>query len=303
MPCQTTRALVAILLLLALPMNRTAAETILSGGEQRQYEIFRPSGAPGPLPAVFLLHGGNGTAAGLRRYTGFDRLAEEADIVAVYPQGLNRQWNDMRGASANGSMAGDDRFLLDLADDLSAAGLVDRRRVFFAGISNGGIMALQMACSHAGRVAGIAVIAASLPTGFECPLSRSLPVIFFNGTADRFIPFRGGPMAGQFPGDRGSVISVEDSVAFFARSEGCRTRQVQALPEPAPPDGTRARIYGYGGCRPGGALESVVIEGGGHSWPGAAQGPILDGILGPASRAVDANRELWRFFVSNLPSP
>src|SRR5262249_21993528 len=61
----------------------------------------------------------------------------------------------------------DDQFLLDLADHLSAIGLVDRRRVYIAGISNGGIMALQMACSHAERIAGIAVIAASLPVGFQ----------------------------------------------------------------------------------------------------------------------------------------
>jgi len=55
----------------------------------------------------------------------------------------------------------------------------------------------------------------------------------------------------------------------------------------------------FGGCRPGGALESVVIEGGGHSWPGARQGVVLAGLLRTATRAIDANAELWRFFSRN----
>jgi polyhydroxybutyrate depolymerase len=294
---QTLSAL-AMLILAGLPDAH--ADGLISGGIQRQYFVFRPSGAAGPLPAVFLLHGGQGTAEGLRRYTGFDRLAEEAGILAVYPQGVDRNWNDQRGVGGK-STAADDRFLLDLADHLAAAGQADRRRIYVAGISNGGIMALQMACSHAESIAGIAVIAASLPVGFQCQPARPLPVIFFNGTEDRFIPFTGGPIAGQFAGDRGSVVPVQDSVDFFARFEGCRSRASETIPDPVPPDGTHARRNSFGGCRPGGALESVVIDGGGHSWPGADQGIVLTGILGRASRAIDANRALWRFFADNPP--
>jgi polyhydroxybutyrate depolymerase len=291
------------LLLLAARMPAIAlADSILSAGVEREYEIFRPAGAAGPAPAVFVLHGGGGTAGAMRRYAGFDRLAAEVGIVAVYPQGLDRHWNDERGPGAQ-STAGDDQFLLDLAEHLAEAGIIDRRRIYIAGISNGGIMALQMACSHADRIAGIAVIAASLPVGYRCEPARSLPVIFFNGTADRFIPFEGGPIAGQFAGERGSVVPVQESIEVFARSLGCRRRDARPLPDPVPPDGTGATIYLYEGCRPGGALESVVIEGGGHSWPGAQQGIILAHILGPASRAVDANAELWRFFSRNPPLP
>jgi polyhydroxybutyrate depolymerase len=284
---------------LSLAPALAAADSLVSGGIERHYEVFRPEGTTEPRPAVFLLHGGAGTADGMRRYTGFDSLAAEAGLVAVYPQGIERRWNDGRARASQLALPRDDQFLLDLADHLSAVGLVDRRRVYIAGISNGGIMALQMACSYADRIAGIAVIAASLPLGFRCQPQRGLPVIFFNGTQDRFIPFMGGPIASQFGGGRGSVISVEQSLEIFARSAGCGTRHAQYLAEPAPPDGTRVKLVVYDHCRPGAALESVVIEGGGHSWPGARQGLILSGILGPATRAIEANVELWRFFSRN----
>ena len=99
------------------------------------------------------------------------------------------------------------------------------------------------------------------------------------------------------------MIPVEQSLQIFARGAGCVTRHAQPLADPMPPDGTKVRILVYDDCRPGAALESVIIEGGGHSWPGARQGLILSGILGSATRAIDANVELWRFFSRNPPPP
>ena len=261
-----------------------SADNFASGGVQRSYEIFRSNSAAGPRPTVILLHGGASTAAEMRRYTGFDLLAEAAGIVAVYPQGIADDWND----------PSDGLFLIDLADHLIASGIADRRRIYVAGLSNGGIMALQMACAHADRIAGIAVVAASLPVGYDCRPARSLPVIFINGTADRHVPYDGDPA---------STVPVMESIELFARRAGCRTRHSRILPAPTPPDGTRAMLYDYGGCAPGSALESVVIEGGTHGWPGARRDIAPASIQSPASRAIDANAQIWRFFARQPPLP
>jgi polyhydroxybutyrate depolymerase len=279
-----------------------AAESMISGGVSRQYKIFRRGGAAGALPAVLLLHGGGGTAAQLERFTDFNRVAASAGIVAVYPQGLGREWNDHRGPGVQ-SQADDEQFLLDLIDWLAAKGLVDPAQVYIAGISNGGLMALDMACGHADRIAGIAVVAASFPVGYRCNPARPLPVIFVHGTQDQFIPFEGGRIAGQFSAERGNVVSAEETIDFFVRAADCRTRDQQVLPEPSPPDGTHVTIFRYGGCQAGGAVESVIVEGGGHSWPGARQGFLLDHLLGPASHAVDTSAELWRFFADAAHAP
>ncbi len=294
-----TSLLAATLLACARPAT---ADSMVSGGVTRQYEIFRPGSVSGPVPVVFLLHRGGGTGAQLERFTDFDQIAAAAGIVAVYPQGLGREWNDHRGPGAQ-SDADDEQFLLDPIDRLAAKGLVARERVYIAGISNGGLMALDMACSHANRIAGIAVVAASFPVGYRCDPARALPTIFVHGTEDRFIPFEGGRIAGQFSAERGSVVSAKETIDFFVRAAGCQTRDSHPLTDPSPPDGTHVTIFRYGGCRPGGAVESVIVEGGGHSWPGARQGVLLDHLLGRASRAVDTSAELWRFFDSAAGAP
>lgn len=274
------------------------ADSILSGGITRTYEIFRPSSQRGPVPAVILLHGAGGTGAHLERFTDFDRVAASAGIVAIYPQGMHNNWNDHRGEGAQ-SDADDRQFLLDLIAALAAKDVVDPHRVYIAGISNGGLMALDMACNYADRIAGAGIVAGSLPAGYRCAPARALPVIFFHGTEDKLIPFAGGRIAGQAASDHGSVISAQETVAFFAQANGCKTRDSQDLPDPVPPDGTHVTIYRYGDCAPGGALENVVIKGGGHSWPGARQGILLDHLLGPASGGVDTSAELWRFFSTS----
>jgi Poly(3-hydroxybutyrate) depolymerase len=46
--------------------------------------------------------------------------------------------------------------------------------------------------------------------------------------------------------------------------------------------------------RGGSEVELIVIEGGGHSWPG---GERLARFLDPPSSALDASDEIWRFFA------
>jgi len=218
-------------LCLSLGLSAARADSIVSGGIARQYEIFKPTSQRGPLPAVILLHGGGGTGAQLERFTDFDRVAATAGIVALYPQGVGHEWNDHRGPGDQ-STADDRQFLLDLVDRLAAKGIVDPARIYVVGISNGGLMALDMACNHADRLAGIGVVAASLPLGFRCEPSRVLPIVFFHGTEDRFIPFEGGYIAGQFSTERGSVISAEETIAFFVQPAAARRGLFVRCPTP-----------------------------------------------------------------------
>jgi len=50
----------------------------------------------------------------------------------------------------------------------------------------------------------------------------------------------------------------------------------------------------YASCSGGSEVELVMIEGGGHSWPG---GDRLARFLDPPSQALDATAEIWRFFA------
>ena len=54
-------------------------------------------------------------------------------------------------------------------------------------------------------------------------------------------------------------------------------------------------------CPPGRGLENVIVQGGGHTWPGAHQGWLITKFLGPVTDNIDANDTMWTFFQSQIP--
>ena len=103
----------ALFALVPLALIRDAmADTFVVDGVPRNYEIFVPSSASLPAPAMVLLHGGGGTADQLRDHLDFDDLAAANGIVAIYPDSSDRMWNDGRVSPAladqQGCGGGDD---------------------------------------------------------------------------------------------------------------------------------------------------------------------------------------------------
>jgi len=295
------RAGLALLLLLAAGPALASEEAIESGGESRSYLLYLPPGAGAqPRPLVMLLHGGLQTPEGFAVLTGFPAFAASHDLVAVLPRGIGRHWND--GRTEGGQSSADDvTFLLAIVDALVARGVADPHRVYVGGYSNGGMMSLRLACEAGERLAGIAVVAANQPVAWTCSDQRPLPAIFMHGVDDPVMPWRGGPIQ-LLLRNRGSVESAAASVAFWQKTNGCGAPERRRLPPASGGDDTTVVIARYP-CPAGRGLEHVVVEGGGHSWPGGSPGWLLGRFLGPTTRALDANEELWRFFSAPLSSP
>jgi len=57
-----------------------------------------PSSVNNHNPVLLVFHGGGGTSLNAEKQFGFSQLADEYRFVAVYPQGMNNQWNDGRVA-------------------------------------------------------------------------------------------------------------------------------------------------------------------------------------------------------------
>jgi polyhydroxybutyrate depolymerase len=276
------------------------ATTMEFDGRERTFEMYVPPTAPRPLPVVLILHGGRGTAAQMRRYTDFDALAAKEGILAVYPQGVGGQWNDGRPEIGNmnpqAADTDDVEFLLAVVDNLVGHGLADPKRIYAAGISNGGMMAMRLACEHPGRIAAFAVVAGNQPVNAECDPQTPVPALFFHGTNDRFIPFAGGEILQWANLDRGKVLSAGETVGLWRTINGCtgEPRKLRVA------DGTRKGSLvvdkvTYEPCS-GAPVARFITRGGGHAWPGAKQGPGGDAILGPAGSDLDANAEIWDFF-------
>jgi polyhydroxybutyrate depolymerase len=218
--------LLAVSACLASPRDTAAApgfpegrsvHTISAGGLDRSYRVYRPAGLPASAPLVIMLHGGFGSAEQAERAYGWDQLADSAKFVVAYPDGVVRAWNTGGGCCGRPARDGVDDvgFITAVVGDISHHVGIDPARVYATGISNGGMMAYALACNTA-------VFAAFGPDSATqlgpCPSPRPVSVLHIHGTADRLIPYNGGPGAGFAHIDG---PSVPDLNAFWRNVDQC----------------------------------------------------------------------------------
>lgn len=279
--------------------------SIESGGLQRTFVLHAPSSlrADGPTALVIVLHGGGGTGWGIERSTGFSQMADRYGFVVVYPDAVERNWNDGRGDLQIRSQRegiDDVGFISAVITQVSREYSIDPRRVFATGISNGGFMSQMLAARLADRIVAIAPVAAGMGPAVAASLQPSAPVsvLVMNGTADPLVPYTGGLVVRT----RGETISTDEIIRKWVTANHCAgVPVVSQLPDTDPSDGTRVTKTAYLEC----AQRSVVIlyriEGGGHTWPGGRQ-YLPRAIVGRVSRDIDASGVIWAFFASH-PRP
>jgi polyhydroxybutyrate depolymerase len=268
--------------------------TLAHGGRERTFLYHLPRGLGPGAPLVLSLHGRLGQGRSQAELTGFDAVADEAGFLVVYPDGVRRSWADGRGTTPAEEEGVDDvGFLLALIDHLVATHGLDARRVYVAGMSNGGMMSYRLACEHPERIAAIAPVGALLsePLAARCQPARAVPLVAFVGTEDTLMPFTGGELSEG----RGRVLSAEGTLATWARWSGCPGPPTTETQDRDPGDGTRVVRTAHTGCRDGAEVVLHAFEGGGHTWPGG-QRYAPEARAGRTSQELDASRAAWAFF-------
>lgn len=214
--------LLALLLLSALAacQRGQAASTaqdfsgsLVVGGLTRSYLGHLPAGYDGsrPVPLLLALHGGGGQAKGMNGLTHLNKIADERGFLVVYPDGYKLHWGDGRGISPSERDGVDDvAFISMLIDHLEGQYKIDQRRIYATGISNGGFFAERLGCDLAGRLAGIASIAATLSVYLDqhCQPARPISFLLFQGTGDPLVPWQGGEVIDE----RGEIVSADEAV-------------------------------------------------------------------------------------------
>jgi polyhydroxybutyrate depolymerase len=282
----------------ALPPSPQAKISV--DGVIRDYRMFRPPGTFGKaLPLVVMLHGAMGTAVQIEEYVGLTTVAAREGFAVLYPQGIGRGWNDAREGKSrlapNASSADDVKFLKSLTNELVAKGLVDPKRIYISGLSNGGFMAMRMACEAPERFAAFAPMMASAPlsAATACRPKRPLPVLLINGTNDGLVKFSAPDAAKQ--GNFGAV----ELAAFWGQRNGCKGFADEALPDLDPKDNSTVSARRYTGCPATGEVELLTIAGGGHQPPSRStvrDYPLLSRMLGVRNHDIDTAETLWAFF-------
>jgi poly(3-hydroxybutyrate) depolymerase len=183
-------------------------------------------------PLVVALHGWRNRPAALAASSGLAAFADAHGVLLAYGVGLGGSWNAGSCCGPAAATGVDDvAYLADVVAAVTARHLVDRRRVYVLGFSNGGMMAERAACERPDLFAAAGSVAGPLLVDCASPL----PVRFahIHGLADTTVPYLGGFLAG-------------------AHLE---------LPSTAALPGLVA------GQVPGSTVELVPVAGMGHRWP------------------------------------
>lgn len=284
------------------PAKYDYSESIICGGLERTYSVHISSyyDQSKPTPLVIVLHGGVGAGQGMPKLTGFNAIADKENFVIVYPDGIEKHWNDGRGIQRYRTQienVDDVGFISALIDHLSDELNIDARRVYITGISNGGMMSHRLGCELSQKIAAISPVASNIPVNKASVWSpsRPLPVLIINGTDDPLERWEGGEIRlGR--NTYGVVLSVADTVKFWAGKDQCSSSPViTQLPDKDPADGTTVRKEIYGGCQDGAEVVLYAIEGGGHTWSGGLQ-YLPQSVIGKTSREFNATEVIWQFF-------
>ncbi len=262
--------------------------TLTSSGVQRTYRLYVPASYSPSQPTALVLnfHGFGSTAKEQEAYSKMPQQADKSGFITVAPDGLDHRW--FIYSKLEPGYVDDFAFVSSLIDDLSSKLCIDSKRVFSTGISNGAAFSAQAACKLNDRIAAISTVAAEGYNAVYCSGKQPVPILAFHGTADKLVPFDGGPSG------RLGLTSppTRTNMANWAKFNGCNmTLATQQI-------ASDVSLESYSQCRNNADTQLYVIDGGGHTWPGAIN--VL--ALGPTTHSIDATALMAAFFAAH-PKP
>jgi poly(hydroxyalkanoate) depolymerase family esterase len=273
----------------------------------RAYRLYVPSGATGQaLPLLVMLHGCTQNAEDLAAGTRMNELAESGGFLVVYPEQSakangQRCWNWFK-ADDQRRERGEPSIIAGITRQVAATHPVDTRRVYVAGMSAGGAMAVVMGATYPDLYAAVGVhsglaygAAHDMPSAFMAmnqgapdpaqgkvraaqnagavDLARAVPTIVFHGDRDGTVhPRNGEQVLHQWAGNSARATVRRDQVS------GGRAY-------------TRS-VYRDAGGQP--VAERWIVHGAGHAWSGGSQRGSYTDPQGP-----DASAEMVRFFLEH----
>jgi len=285
-------------------------QTVTSGGDERSYLRYLPSGLEADVAAPLVIDLTAYSPASMEEaFSGFTTEAADGTVKAdqegfavVTPEPTNGAgtlltWNYV----GTDGWTDDQQFITDLLDQVEAEVCIDTSRVFVTGFAVGGVFGSIVACDQTDRFAALATVS-GLYSPEGCEPSKPLPVISFHGTGDRFIPFDGS--IGTGPQDLPLSPETTAGLTFMASRPGALASSEAWAGhdgcDPAPDTSTvtdGVTLETWTGCEDDVAVELYVIDGGEHTWPGSTGMGEYTALLGPVSDQIDATDLIWDFFA------
>ena len=252
------------------------------------------------MPLLIMLHGCTQTVDDFAAGTRMNQLAEQGPFLVAYPgqvsaANMSRCWNWFETGHQSRAV-GEPSLIAGITRQIMQEYRVDANRVYVAGLSAGGAMALIMAATYpdlysaVGVHSGLAYGAAQdLPSAFTAMQQGGNPRPLPRG---EFVPLI------VFHGDRDTTVATTNADAVLAQwlqRAGAGTQPGSAHPERGQVPGGRAYtrfVYPDAGGRT--LVEQWVIHGANHAWSGGDPAGSYTDPQGP-----DASTAMVRFFTGH----
>ncbi|MCC6866315.1 MAG: hypothetical protein IT280_09185 [Ignavibacteria bacterium] len=272
-------------------------------GLEREYILHLPKNYGSvPLPLVMVFHGGGGSAEQIKDHVKFNKTADKENFIVVYPNSVDKNWNDGRSGSKLPDDRDDVKFINIMLDTLISTYYINSGRIFATGISNGAFFSIYLALKMSERLVAVAPVCGNIPENLRDNFKLTTPVslLLINGTKDPLVKYEGGAVGfGDDETKRGVSISTDWTIKIWTDNNFCQNSSKIEQMEDKEDDGCTEEKITYYKCGEDSKVVLIKINGGGHTWPGASQ--YLPKILvGTVCKDFNANNVIWDFF-SSLP--
>ena len=274
----------------------------------RGYKLYIPRGYHGqPLPLVVMLHGCTQDPDDFADGTRMNELAEAQPCLVVYPAQTpaangSKCWNWFKATDQNRG-EGEPSIIAGITREILATYHLDRQRIYAAGLSAGGAMALTMAMTYPDLYAAVGIhsglphgAAKDLPSALMMMQGREVapglraPAIAGRRPAVPTIVFHGDRDKTVHPGNGDRVIAQCAPPQSGQPARAVRNPRVNVERGQVPKGHTYTRTtYHDADGKP--IMEQWLIHGAGHAWSGGSSRGSYTDPKGP-----DASREMLRFF-------
>ncbi|PXY00484.1 hypothetical protein CR157_00305 [Halomonas sp. LBP4] len=282
----------------------------------RDYKLYIPSGHHGQsLPLVVMLHGCTQDPDDFAAGTGMNTLAEEQPCFVLYPAqsaaaNSSRCWNWFMETDQQRDR-GEPSIIADLTRQVLDEHRLDERRVYVAGLSAGGAMAMTLAMTYPDLYAAVGVhsglphaVAQDLPSAFTAMHRGEGASAGRPSGAPGTHSYAAPVPAIVFHGDRDTTVHPCNGDQVIAQCAPSHAKRGE-LPEggPAPrlsvergqvPHGHAYTRTTYHDANGQPIMEQWLVHGAGHAWSGGcSRGSYTD------PRGPDATQQMLRFFYAH----
>ncbi len=234
--------------------------TLQHDGMEREAVVFVPESydSTADTPLVLNFHGFEGIARYHMEDGDLRPQAESTGALLVYGQGSELDgaphWNPSPLGGDNKSSVDDFGYIQAVLDEIQTSYPFNASRVSAVGFSNGGMMALGMACYHSELIASAGSVSGAM-LDFGCDLSHPLSVITVHGTNDITIPY-------DNEDGRGDYNSATDVVDYWREENGTGGTEPVEFND----NGTTIQHFAFEGGTAGTAVHHYRVVKGEHVW-------------------------------------